>query len=405
MKRILLLLLLATLAVPSFAAKKKASAKKETPAAEAVAVPRSASAANYQSEAPALTDNAVQFKAFSGSFIKYGNMSAGSRPFTLKIEYSPWFFEYTGKVNAAHNTADLDIYENEVVAVVAYHDAPGKTAEGIAYQAGLFDVMIYLEDEPTRISETSVKLVGVAAQENAAAPVLAQAKTFAGLVPGQVFSDPANEKALTAAQADALDKSAMQAAQKAEQKRKADSLTAEKLRVADSIKAEKLRIADSVKAEKLRVADSVKAEKLRVADSVKAYKREQKRLDDDAAAAAAASKKKKKKKKAVVEEDASADESVAADESDEPVVVKKKKKKKKAMVEEDASADESVAADESDEPVVVKKKKKKKKAVVEEDASADESVAADESDEPVVVKKKKKKKKVVEEAAEEATEE
>jgi len=335
MKRIVLFSMLFALVGFSFAAKKK-NAEPASAATPEVSAPAKAFAAS-KSEAPSLWSNEPKFQGFTGSFIKYGKMSAGSREFTIRVEHSPWFFEYSGKVNAAHNTADLDIYSDEVVAVVAYYDAAGKTSEGQAYQAGMFDVMLFLEDEQTRISEAKVKLIGPAGQESAGSDILAKAKTHTALTDGAVFKDAKFEKQITQAQADALDKSAIIAAQKVEQKRIADSVATERKRVADSVATEKKRVADSIATEQKRVEKLEKARKKelkRQADSVATYQAEQQRIADEAAAP-----KKKKKKKAVVEE-SSDEEAVVADEEEAPVVKKKKKKKKKVVVEDEEAEEE-----------------------------------------------------------------
>ncbi len=61
------------------------------------------------SVAPKLTDKEPLFIGFTGSFMKFGKVSGESRPFTMTVEYSPWFFTIKGNANAGHNTVDLDI--------------------------------------------------------------------------------------------------------------------------------------------------------------------------------------------------------------------------------------------------------------------------------------------------------
>ncbi|MDR1829441.1 MAG: hypothetical protein LBQ76_01580 [Candidatus Fibromonas sp.] len=366
MKRFLLLLSLAFISVNLAFGQ---TAKKKPPVAPA---PKAANkAVVVQGTAPKLETKDPSFTGFTGSFVSFGNISGEDRSFTMKVEYKPWFFEASGTANAKYNTPDLG---EDVIVVIAYYNALGKTADSTSYQAGLFDLMMYLDDEPVKISNLNFTMTAKAAAGSA---VLAQAKTW-NFEQGKVFKMPKYDAPIIKAQAAALDKSDIAREEAAAKKREADSIAKEKKRVSDSIaKVEKMK-KDSIAKEKKRVSDSIakvekmkqdsiaKVEKARK-DSIAAYKKYVKdsveKAEQDKKKAAAAAKKKKK----VVEED---------EEEDEPPKKKTSSKKKKKAVEED----------EEEEPPVKKKttSKKKKFEVVEDDEDWDE--------EPPKKKSSKKKK-------------
>jgi hypothetical protein len=281
--------------------------------------------------APKLDSKEPSFAGFTGSFVKFGAVSGGNRSFTLNVEYKPWFFEISGAANAGINTEDLDILLEDIVAVVAYYDAKGK-AEDTDYQAGIFDAMLYLEDNPINVSNLKITLKGKAAS---GASVLNQAQKW-NFEKGEVFKNQKYSNAVFRAQAATLDKSDIEREQKAEKKRVADSIAREEKKVADSIAKIEKRKRDSIAAEKKRVSDSIaevkaleeKARRKAAAEKKRKAEEEQEEL----------SRKKTKKKKPAVEED---------DEDEKP---RKKTKKRKVVVEED----------EDDDPPLKKKRKKKK---------------------------------------------
>jgi len=343
MKRISLLLFLAFISV-NLAFGQTAKKNKNTPAP----APKTANKPVEQGTAPKLETKDPSFTGFTGSFVGFGRISGNDRSFTMKVEYKPWFFEVSGTANANYNTPDLG---EDVIVVIAYYNAPGKTADGINYQAGLFDLMMYLDDEPVKISNLNFTMTAKAAAGSA---VLAQAKTW-NFEQGKVFKMPKYDASIIKAQAAALDKSDIAREEAAAKKRVSDSIAKVEKMKKDSIAKEKKRVSDSIaKVEKMK-KDSIAAHKKYVKDSVE-------KAEQDRKKAAAAAKKKKK----VVEED---------EEEDEPPKKKTSSKKKKPVVEED----------EEDEPPVKKKAPpKKKKVVVEDDEDWD--------DEPPKKKSAKKKK-------------
>ncbi len=326
MKRFLLLLSLvlisANLAFGQAAKKKSAPAPK---AAKKTVVEKPAAKAT--GTAPKLETKDPSFIGFTGSFVSFGKISGDNRSFTMKVEYKPWFFEVSGVANAGYNTPDLG---EDVIVVLAYYNAPGQAADGANYQAGFFDLMMYLDDEPIKISNLNFTLTSKA---TAGSAVLVQAKTW-NFEQGKVFKMQKYNTAIIKAQAAALDKSDI-----------AKEEAAAKKRVTDSIAKEEKRVSDSIARVEKKRKDSIAAHKKYVKDSIEAEKAEQNRKKAAA----------KKKKRVVIEEDEEEDE------EDEPPPPPKKKKKRPVVEEEDDFED--------DEPPVRKKAppKKKKFEVVDED--------------------------------------
>jgi len=270
------------------------------------------------SSAPKLSTKEPSFAGFTGSFFKFGDVSGGNRPFTMSIEYKPWFFEVSGLANAGHNTEDLDILLEDIIGVLAYYDAQGKAPDGTDYQAGLFDFMVYLDDKAIKVSNLKIDLKGKAAPGSA---VLGQAKTWS-FEPGSVFKATKYSNDIVKAQARAMDRSDIEKEEAAAKKRVTDSIAKEKKRVDDSIAREKKRVKDSIAAEKQRVADSIAKEKKRVA-------KEKKRIADSIAEAEELKKEEKRKAAAARKKKAAMQE----EEEDEAPKKKTSKKKKKSAEE------------------------------------------------------------------------
>ncbi|GHV12340.1 hypothetical protein AGMMS49938_04690 [Fibrobacterales bacterium] len=346
MSRIFTILLALTFAaaVSAQPAKKKAQSK----ASAKTAVQSTPEPQVAASALPVLSKKEPKFAGFTGSFVKFGKAAGNSRPFSISVEYKPWFFEISGSANADHNTADLDILLDDIVGVLAYYDAPGKAPDGSTYQAGLFDFMLYLDDSPIKVSNLNFKLLSKAVAGNA---VLRQAENW-NFAPGAVFKQKKYDDPIFEAQADPLDKATLAKAEQAEKKRIADSIATEKKRVQDSIARVEKRRKDSIAAERRRVEDSIA---------------EFEALKEQARKKAAAA----KKKRPVVEEYDDEDE-----DEEEYVPVKKKKpaakpaatkKKKRVVVEEydDEDEEEYVPPVKKKKPVAAPAKKKKR--VVDDD--------------------------------------
>jgi len=230
-------------------AKKRATTQKATTAKQGTAVEKPALKA-ATGIAPKLETKDPSFIGFTGSFVKFGRVTGEERPFTFAVEYSPWFFEVKGTANAGYNTPDLD---DDAIVVLAYYNAQGKAADGTNYQAGLFDLMIYFDGEPIKISNLSFTLTGKAA---AGAAVLAQAKTW-NLEQGRVFRTKRYDDPIFRSRATALDKIDIERELAAAKKRTADSIAREEKRVSDSIARVEKRRRDSIARERQRVIDSI----------------------------------------------------------------------------------------------------------------------------------------------------
>jgi len=300
-----------------FAGSAQAQAKKK--AAAPAPAPKAAVVKSAVVKSATLEAKEPSFAGFTGSFIKFGQVSGNERPFTMTVEYAPWFFEIKGTANADYLTPDLG---DDVIAVLAYY----KT-NSADYQAGLFDLIMYLDDEPVKISNLSFTLTGTAAAGSA---ILAQAKTW-NFTQGQVFRMAKYESAILTAQATYLDKSHIAREAAAAKKRQADSIAREEKKVKDSIAREKKRVSDSIAKEEKKRKDSISAHRKYVRDSIE--------QEEEARKKASAATKKKKKRAAAIEDD----------EEEQPP---RQKKRRKPVVEEE---------EEDDDPPPMSKKKKRRK--------------------------------------------
>ncbi|MCQ2061176.1 MAG: hypothetical protein MJY47_06280 [Fibrobacter sp.] len=293
----------------------------------------------------------VAFQAFEGaSFLKMKAAEDGFHKFSLKVEAAPWAFQAIGEARVVAGDPQLlvsALYEGSIYVIVAYvPDSKAAGKDGKEYNAGVFDLMLYYDDEQVSVRNVKFKLLPPADDEWAAGilkDAMAGAEALGALWGGNY------EHEITAASATPVDKKTLQDMNRPKPEPKPEPV-AEEEPVAKKMVAEDEETDDD--GSKL----SVKEKRRR------AMMRKKQAAEEEEEAEEPVVKKKKKKKKAVEE-----------DEEEAPVV--KKKKKKKKVVEEDAEEDE--------QPVV--KKKKKKKKVVEEEEEDDE--------EPVVKKKKSKKKK------------
>jgi hypothetical protein len=171
----------------------------------------------------------------------------------MSVGFRPWFFEIKGVVNAGHNTEELDALMGDIITVVAYYNAQGKAQDGTSYQAGIFDFMIYLDDEPLKISNLNITLTDKA---SAGANVLEQAQTW-NFEQGRVFKTKKYDNSVLKAQATALDRADIAKEEAAAKKRVADSIAKEKKRVEDSIASAGKKRRDSIARERQRIEDSI----------------------------------------------------------------------------------------------------------------------------------------------------
>ena len=242
-----------------------------------------------------------EFQAFSGALLKLKKADKGFHKFMLTVDVAPWAFQVTGEVQAPGGDGDVLInalFDGDLYTVLAYVPSPATGTDGEEYQVGFFDMMLYFEEEPTRIRNLKFKLLPPADDEWAKG-ILKDALSSGSLL-GNVWGGK-YEKAITRASADPMDKKKLQALQK---------------------KKNKSKLSDddgTISQKKRRVSEEKE-------DAVveKSNKKKKKLSDDDGTIA--------NKKKRV------------ADEDEEDTPKKKKKKKKKVVEEEDPCDDPSLSA-------------------------------------------------------------
>ncbi len=248
-----------------------------------------------------------EFQAFSGALLKLTpKVTKGFHKFQLTVDVAPWAFQATGEVMAPGGDADVLItalFDGELYAVLAYVPSNASGSDGKEYQVGFFDMMLYYEEEPTRIRNLKFKLLPPA-NDDWAKGILKDALESGSLL-GNVWGGK-YEKAITRASADPLDKKKLLALQGGKKK---SSLSDDD----GTISPKKRR----VEADEEEVVET------------KSKKKKKKSSDEGEEVV---SKKKKKKK-------------VEAEEEDEDVKPKKKKKKKK-LENEDPCDDPSLSAKE-----------------------------------------------------------
>ena len=104
-----------------------------------------------------------KFQAFSGALLKLKDSDKpGYLKFSLKVDVAPWAFQAIGEVRSP--TGDTEsireaLFEGDLYAVLAYIDNSPVEVDGEEYQVGLFDIMLYFDDEPTTIRNLKFKLL------------------------------------------------------------------------------------------------------------------------------------------------------------------------------------------------------------------------------------------------------
>lgn len=301
-----------------------------------------------------------EFQAFASSLLKLKSAEGGWQKFSLKVEVAPWAFQAIGEVHIVAGDAELlnsALYDGTLYSVVAYIPAPAAGTDGKEYQVGVFDMMLFLEDEPTQVRNVKFRLLPPANDEWAMG--IFKDAIASGTALGSVWGG-AYEEEITKASAVPLDKKQLQANLKkkerpeptpvaepepapvAKKKKKRSYNEDEEDEDGSNLTVKEKRRRAML--QKKREAAAEEAEEEEEAPVVK--KKKKKRSYDEDEEEAPVVKKKKKKR------------SYDEDEEEAPVVKKKKKKK---------SYDED-----EEEPVVKKKKKKKKKKVVYEDDEEEE---------------------------------
>lgn len=298
-----------------------------------------------------------EFQAFASSLLKLKPAEGGWQKFSLKVEIAPWAFQAIGEVHIVAGDAELlnsALYDGTLYSVVAYIPAPAAGTDGKEYQVGVFDMMLFLEDEPTQVRNVKFRLLPPANDEWAMG--IFKDAIASGTALGSVWGG-AYEDEITKASAVPMDKKQLQANLK-KKERPEPSPAAEPAPVAKKKKkrsydedeededGSNLTVKEKRRRAMLQKKREAAAEEAEEEEEPVVKKKKKKRSYDEDEEEAPVVKKKKKKR------------SYDEDEEEAPVVKKKKKKK---------SYDED-----EEEPVVKKKKKKKKKKVVYEDDEEEE---------------------------------
>lgn len=148
------------------------------------------------------------FQAFSGALVKLKKADQGFHKFMLKVDVAPWAFMAEGEVMAPGGDSDVLItalFDGALYAVLAY--IPDKVtggSDGEEYNVGFFDMMLYYEDEPTRIRNLKFTLLPPA-NDSWAKGILKDALESGSLL-GQIWKGK-YEREITRASATPIDKS------------------------------------------------------------------------------------------------------------------------------------------------------------------------------------------------------
>ena len=166
-----------------------------------------------------------EFQAFSGALLKLKKADKGFHKFRLTVDVAPWAFQADGEVQAPGGDGDAlitGLFDGDVYAVLAYVPSASPGSDGKEYQVGLFDMMLFFEDEPTRIRNLRFKLLPPANDEWAMG-ILKDALESGSLL-GNVWGGK-YDKAITKASADPLDKAKLRALQKKGEKKPEEEAT------------------------------------------------------------------------------------------------------------------------------------------------------------------------------------
>ena len=174
-----------------------------------------------------------RFQAFSGALLKLKDAEKGYHKFSLKVDVAPWAFQAIGEVRAPNGDPEIlreALFEGDLYAVLAYIDNSPVEVNGEQYQVGLFDIMLYYDEEPTMVRNLKFRLLPPADDEWSKG-ILNDALASGSLL-GQIWKGK-YEKAITKASADPMDNRKLQAMKK---KKKAAAEDDSEMSVADKRK-------------------------------------------------------------------------------------------------------------------------------------------------------------------------
>lgn len=225
-----------------------------------------------------------EFQAFSGALVKLKKAKNGYHKFMLDIVAAPWAFKAEGEVAAPGGDPDMLInalFDGDLYAVLAYVPSATSGADGKEYQVGLFDMMLYFEDEPTKIRNLTFTLLPPA-NDDWAMSAFNDAQSSGSLL-GKIWKGK-YDREITKASANPLTKNAVRSMQKAAE----EAAAAEEAERQAKMAAKKPK-----KKKKAAVADECDDPEL----TVKEKRRCQMKAKNAESKSAEPKKKKKKKKK------------------------------------------------------------------------------------------------------------
>lgn len=103
-----------------------------------------------------------EFQGFAGNLLRLKKARNGFHEFSMDIKVAPWAFSVQGEVKSPDEDPDVlfnAMFDEELVAIVAYIPSPTQGKDGNEYQTGVFDLMIYFQDEPTFVKDVSFSLL------------------------------------------------------------------------------------------------------------------------------------------------------------------------------------------------------------------------------------------------------
>ncbi len=156
-----------------------------------------------------------EFQAFSGALLKLKKAKKGYHKFMLEIVAAPWAFKAEGEVAAPGGDPDMLInalFDGDLYAVLAYVPSVTSGADGQEYQVGLFDMMLFFEDEPTKIRNLKFTLLPPA-NDDWAMSAFNDAQSSGSLL-GKIWKGR-YEREITRASANPLTKQSVRSMQKA----------------------------------------------------------------------------------------------------------------------------------------------------------------------------------------------
>lgn len=103
-----------------------------------------------------------EFQGFAGNLLRLKKAEKGYHSFSMELNVPPWAFSVEGEVKSPGGDPDVlfnGIFDEELIVVMAYIPYPTQGKDGNEYQTGMFDLMIYLQDEKTQIRNLSFNLL------------------------------------------------------------------------------------------------------------------------------------------------------------------------------------------------------------------------------------------------------